>query len=87
MEKMLLSQDLVKKLVGNTIFSVQFTKKDGTNRKMLCRLGVKKHLKGGLKKYDLNHLLTVFDVLKGEYRTINLLTVSNLKFKGNNINL
>ena len=71
----------IKKLVGSRIFSVVFTKKDGSERKMLCRTGVTKHLKGGVKKYDddaLNYL-TVYDLRKKAYRTINLNTLTQLK--------
>ena len=32
--------------------SVTFIKKDGTERTMLCRLGVTKYLKGGTSKLD-----------------------------------
>jgi hypothetical protein len=34
------------------IFGAVFTKKDGSERKMNCRRGVKKHLKGGTLKYN-----------------------------------
>ena len=62
------------------IFTVLFTKKDNTLREMNCRLGVKKHLKGGVKKYnpiDYN-LLGVFDMQKKGYRTINLSTLKTI---------
>ena len=74
----------IKKLVGNQFFSATFTKKDGTTRKMLCRLGVKKYLKGGTKKYDTDRLnyLTVLDVKKKAYRTINLNTLKEVKAQG-----
>lgn len=74
----------VKQLVGNTFFSVKFVKKDGSIRKMTARIGVKKHLKGGQKTYDSDSLnyLTVFDVQKKGYRTINLNTLRELKVKG-----
>ena len=55
-------------------FTVEFTKKDGTHRVMNCRMGVRKHLKGG----DLNYnpvekgLLTVFDMQKNAYRCVPL---------------
>ena len=74
----------IKSLVGNKFFTVSFIKKDGTLRKMNARLGVKKHLKGGVSKYDIDHLLTVFDMVKREYRTINLETITSLVFKGKN---
>lgn len=77
----------IKNLVGNTIFSVEFTKKDGTLRKMLCRIGVTKHLKGGQKKYDYDNLLTVFSLDKKAYRTVNINTLNQIKAKGKVINL
>lgn len=71
----------IRKLVGSKIFSVIFTKKDGTSRKMHCKLGVKKHLKGGTKKYDTEQLnyLTVYDLKKRAYRTVNLNTLEQIK--------
>jgi hypothetical protein len=74
----------LRELVQNKIFSVEFTKKDGTLRKMVCRLGVKKHLKGGELKYspeDFNYL-TVFDLQSEEYRTINVNTLKSITFEG-----
>ncbi len=79
----------IKKLVGHKIFSVIFTKKDGSERKMLCQLGVKKHLKGGQKKYDAEklNLLTVWSFDKKAYRTINLSTLKQIKANGEVIEL
>lgn len=69
------------------IFSVKFLKKDNSLRQMTCRLGVKKHLKGGElsfnpKEYDL---IPVFDLEKNSYRMINLeslleLNIENQKY-------
>lgn len=69
------------------IFSVKFLKKDNSLRQMTCRLGVKKHLKGGElsfnpKEYDL---IPVFDLGKNSYRMINLeslleLNIENQKY-------
>jgi len=74
----------IRKIVGNKIFSATFTKKDGSLRKMLCRLNVKKHLKGGKKSYDSNALnyLTVYSLDKSGYRTINVNTLKQLKANG-----
>ena len=71
------------------IFSVVFTKKDGTIRKMVARLGVRKHLKGGELKYDAasNNLLPVFDMEKEEYRMINVSTIQEIKVGGAKIDL
>jgi hypothetical protein len=71
------------------IFSVVFTKKDGTIRKMVARLGVRKHLKGGELKYDASarNLLPVFDMEKEEYRMINVSTIQEIKVGGAKIDL
>jgi hypothetical protein len=80
-----MKKDQLKSLIGNTIFSVLFTKKNGEKRTMLCRLNVKKHLKGGSKLYDQDNLMTVFDLVKKEYRTVNLDTLEVVKFRGNTL--
>lgn len=48
--------------------------KAGDKRTMNCRLGVKKHLKGGELKYNPADydLLTTFDMQKKDYRCISL---------------
>ena len=71
-----------KQLVGNKFFTVVFRKKDGTLRKMNCRLGVTKHLKGGTKGYDKSNLVTVYDIVKKGYRTVNLDTLEEIKARG-----
>jgi hypothetical protein len=63
--------------------SVTFIKKDGTERAMLCRLGVTKHLKGGESKLNADQYLTVFDVQKEAYRAINKDTILSVKLAGN----
>jgi hypothetical protein len=65
------------------IFSVLFVKKDGTLRKMVCRTGVTKHLKGGELPYDPieKGLLGVFDMAKQEYRMINLRTIQSISLE------
>lgn len=74
----------LRELVGSKIFSVEFVKKDGSLRKMVCRLGVKKHLKGGELKYNPEELnyLTVFDLQSEEYRTINVNTLKRITIDG-----
>lgn len=62
--------------------SVTFIKKDGTERTMLCRLGVTKHLKGGESKLNADQYLTVFDVQKEAYRAINKDTILSVKLAG-----
>lgn len=69
------------------IFHVVFTKKDGSERKMTCRLNVQKHLKGGKLSFDpaKKGLIGVFDMHNG-YRFINLnkiksLTINKVKYE------
>ncbi len=71
------------------IFGVIFTKKDGSERVMSCRRGVKKYLKGGENSVaHLPQYVTVFDCNikvtekdKG-YRNINLCTLKTIKGAG-----
>jgi hypothetical protein len=64
-------------------FSVSFIKKDGTERKMTARLGVKKDIKGVGLKFNPSerNLIVVFDIHKKAYRMINLSTILTFKFK------
>jgi len=84
-----MTSEQIKKLVKGRIFSVIFTKKNGEERKILCRLDVKKHLKGGEKKYDTEALnyLTVYSLDSKGYRTINLSTLKQIKANREVINL
>lgn len=77
-------QSLIREAKGGRIFSAVFIKKDGTERKMVCRCGVKKYLTGEGMKYNPADygLLTVFDMQKREYRMINLKTLIRLKVNG-----
>ena len=74
-----------RKLAGDILASngkfvtVTFLKKDGTVRKMNCRMGVTKHLKGGESTLDAEQYITVFDMAKGAYRAINRDTIIDIK--------
>jgi hypothetical protein len=60
-------------------FSVEFTKKDGTNRVMLCRTGVKKFLNPSAKPKKRNeNIQVVYDVHKKAYRSFNYQSVIKL---------
>jgi hypothetical protein len=63
------------------IFTCLYVKRDGAERLMNCRLGVRKYLKGGELPYDARSrgLLPVFDMKKGAYRIINLNTIKYFK--------
>lgn len=68
-----------------TIFSVVFVKRTtGEVRKMVCRRGVKKYLRGGEAAYNPkdHDLLCVFDLEKYEYRSINCQTIQEVHLHG-----
>ena len=78
------SKDRVLELIQTSngqVFSALFIKKDGTERSMLCRLGVKKYLTGKGMKYNPldKDLLPVYDMQSKGYRMINLKTVKALQ--------
>ena len=54
--------------LGGKFFSVEFIKRDGTTRLMLCKVGVTKYLKGG-KRTVGNDVQVVFDMHKMQYRS------------------
>ena len=82
-----ISRETAKKYIYKTngkFFSAVFTKKNGEKRLMNCRTNVKKHVKGvglAFKPQDKG-LMTVFDLVKGQYRFINLNTLESLKING-----
>ncbi len=61
-------------------FSCSFVKKDGTLREMTCRLGVEKHLKGGIKTLP-DKYICVYDMQSQGYRSINPCTVKTVNGK------
>jgi len=71
----------------NTIFSVKFTKKDGSERTMVARLNVKKGVNGKGMAYNPieKGLLPVYDMQKKGFRMINLNTVTELTIKGKDV--
>ncbi len=72
------------------IMTVEFVKKNGDLRRMICRTGVKKHLKDPtgtcspkLIAQDIQHgLLRVFDMEKRAYRMVNLATLQKIQAGG-----
>lgn len=76
----------LKNLVSDgTIFSVDFIKRsNGERRTMVCRLGVKRHLKGGDSAYDpkKHNLLTVYDMDRAGYRSIPVEAIQRLSIHG-----
>ena len=79
--------DLVARDINRTngkFFTVVFTKKDGTTRKMTCRTGVKKGINGNGLKFEPKEkgLRVVWAADAESYRMINLDTVKEIKFNG-----
>lgn len=75
------ASELIVSMNKEDIFYVEYIKRTtGELRKMTCRKGVKKHLKGGQKAYSDKEydLMTVFDMDKVGYRAINLREVTKL---------
>lgn len=87
-----ITSETAKQIIHDTdgkIFSVSFTKKDGSHREMNARLGVKKHLKGGKPAFNPEdyNMLFVFDVHKEGYRTIPFDRLLEVRFKGKKYNV
>ena len=77
-------KDIISDIDNTRMFSVTFVKKNGDLREMNCMLGVKKHLRGGQQSYDPaeHNLLTVFDLVKKDYRNINFTQLVGAKIDG-----
>lgn len=77
-------ETVIRAIAGGTFFSACFTKKDGAERHMVCRLNVQKDLTGAGLAYDPHEhgYLIVWDVQKEGYRTINLTTLKWIQLRG-----
>lgn len=87
MEKLLFK--IIDDLVSTgKIFSATFTKADGTERKMVCRTGVQKDLKGKGLQYDRRkaHNIVVWDMNAEGYRTIKTDRLKSIKIEGKTYN-
>lgn len=69
---------------GGQFFTVVFITKQGKERTMNCRTGVKRYLKGGKSTIDHKaNLLSVYDVKAAGYRCINFETIKEIRSNGN----
>ncbi len=77
--------DLINSTKGK-IFKALFTKKDGSLREMVCRLGVHKYITGVGRSYEPKDygLIGVYDMQNNGYRMINLKTLQSLTINGKN---
>lgn len=87
METTFTMADMVARDINRTngkFFTVIFTKKDGTTRKMTCRTGVKKGINGNGLKFEPKEkgLRVVWAADAESYRMINLDAVKEIKFNG-----
>ena len=87
--KKVLPKEEVRERIQNLhglLFSVNFYKKNGEFRKMLCRTDVKKYLKGGELPFDIYEkgLVPVYDIQKEGYRMIPIDRVESIKLQGEN---
>ena len=83
MEKII--YDLIDSLVSSgKIFSANFTKADGSQRTMSCRVGVQKDLKGKGLQYDRRKArnLIVWDMNANGYRTIKTDRLNWIRIEG-----
>lgn len=66
------------------IFSCIFIKRNGEERKMLCRTGVKKGVKGIGLAFDPieKGLISVYDMQKKDYRFVPIDRILEIKLKG-----
>lgn len=89
--KTLAKREAIMQLINNDhkgqIFTVTFTKKDGSERVMNCRRGVTKHLAGGESTIaHCSNLLSVYDMQEADYRCFNMDTTKSVRVGGKTIN-
>lgn len=77
-----LSNKELRELVEGTkgrIMKVRFIKKDNSVREMLCRTQVKKGQTGAGRHWSHEHIVTVYDMVKHQYRSIDLNRLKSLR--------
>ena len=77
--------DFIAKSKGKFI-TVNFIKKDGTTRTLNGRIGVTKHLKGGVSTVNTDKYLVVYDTVNTGYRSVNKDTIVSVTCEGLTIN-
>lgn len=77
-------KDTIIKAVGNDIFTAIFIKKNGEQRKMVCRFVADK---GELASGEHDRILTVKEMLRvPRFRRVSLDTLISIKHNGNTYN-
>ena len=77
-----LMRRVVEATVRDRFFTVEFTKADGSIRKINGRLGVDKHKKGGRDCTTTKPMMTVWDNYAEGYRNVNLSTINYIVVDG-----
>lgn len=76
------TKEAISIIKSGRIFSAEFVKKNGSVRRMVGRTGVKKYLKPNAKPqaYDPRErgYIPVYDLLKKDYRLLNVQTIITL---------
>ena len=74
----MLTKSKITEMVGGRFFRVTFVKKDGSIRRMVCRIGVAKYVKGtGHEAPD--NIVTVYDMQAKGYRAFDVNRVHNIR--------
>lgn len=76
-----------REFVGGRFFTVKFVKKDGTDRIMTCRIGVKKYSNGRPQTADPDKYIVGWEPATKQYRNINIETLQWVKCRGISVNL
>ena len=82
MNKTIENLDTIILNAGGKFVTVIFIKKDGTERKLTGRMGVTRHLKGGISTLNSDDYITIYDVVNKGYRAINRHTIKSVRTGG-----
>ena len=77
--------NFINEVSNGCIFSVTFTKKDGTKRTLVGRRGVRSHLTGNGKPFFHKRVITVYDFTKAGYRMIPLDRIISYRANGKSV--
>lgn len=91
MKDIIMTRNEIVKLIKESngkILSVTFIKRStGTERTLLCRIGVTSHLHGGDRAYDFDQhaLIIVFDMKEKKYKSIPIENIISLRLGGEEV--
>ena len=78
----MLHLDSIAAEAGNKFVTITFIKKDGSERTINGRFGVKKYLNGGKSTLDPEKYLTIYSLADEGYRAINRETILRVAIGG-----